>query len=318
MKQMDRRLFILMRLRKERAVRAADIAAEIGCSVRTIYRDIDALCDSGVPVAAMPGEGYRLAPGYHLPPIAFSVEEAVQLLLGADLAHPVGASEERAANRAAVAKVEAALRPDTKREVDRLRERVRTWSAFNREPSGWLPVLRKAVTTDRLLYLRYHSYSPDAVTERKVEPYQLVYYDNDWHLVAYCRLREAMRDFRASRILDAQALDETFKRHPGIAAQAEPGDDDRLVEVRVFVESGMVPWVRENPGFGLDREEAVKGGSIFTYRVRDIRRLMPWLLSRGAAARVLGPPDVVRLLEREARAMADHYSETATADFPRR
>jgi len=76
MKQMDRRLLILMRLRDERPLRAADLAEECGCSVRTIYRDIDALCQAGVPVAALPGEGYRLVSGYHLPPIAFTAEEA--------------------------------------------------------------------------------------------------------------------------------------------------------------------------------------------------------------------------------------------------
>ncbi len=90
MKQMDRRLLILMRLRQETPVRAADLAEACECSVRTIYRDIDALCQAGVPVAAMPGEGYRLVEGYHLPPIAFTAEEAVQLLLGSDLAVGLG------------------------------------------------------------------------------------------------------------------------------------------------------------------------------------------------------------------------------------
>src|SRR5260370_8921885 len=72
MRQMDRRLLILMRLREEAAVRASDLAAECGCSVRTVYRDLDALSLSGVPVAAMPGEGYRLVPRYPLPPAALS------------------------------------------------------------------------------------------------------------------------------------------------------------------------------------------------------------------------------------------------------
>ena len=76
MKQMDRRLLILTRLRESRPVRAVDLAGDCDCAVRTIYRDIDALCAAGVPIAAMPGEGYRLAPGYHLPPIAFTADEA--------------------------------------------------------------------------------------------------------------------------------------------------------------------------------------------------------------------------------------------------
>src|SRR3970040_450928 len=116
MKQMDRRLLILMRLRDERPLRAADLAEECGCSVRTVYRDIDSLCQAGVRVAALPGEGYRLVSGYHLPPIAFTAEEAVQLLLGGDLALGLGTGAQREAARSAAAKGEAALGPETRRE----------------------------------------------------------------------------------------------------------------------------------------------------------------------------------------------------------
>src|SRR2546422_3730083 len=110
MKQMDRRLLVLTRLREERPLRALDLAEECECSVRTIYRDIDALCQAGVPVAAMPGEGYRLAPGYHLPPIALTVEEAVQLLIGSELALGLGTSPQREAARTAAAQGGAAMR----------------------------------------------------------------------------------------------------------------------------------------------------------------------------------------------------------------
>src|SRR5574341_1649972 len=124
MKQMDRRLLRLTRLREEVPLRAYDLAEACECSVRTIYRDIDALCQAGIPVAAMPGEGYRLAPGFHLPPIAFTVDEAVQLLLGSDLALGLGTPAQRAAARSAAAKVDAALRPETRADVDRLRQRI--------------------------------------------------------------------------------------------------------------------------------------------------------------------------------------------------
>src|SRR3970040_2241039 len=114
MKQMDRRLLILMRLREETPVRAVDLAGACGCSVRTVYRAIDALCQAGVPVAALPGEGYRLVPGYHLPPIALTAEEAVQLLLGSDLALGLGTAAQREANRSAAAEMGAVLSPQTR------------------------------------------------------------------------------------------------------------------------------------------------------------------------------------------------------------
>ncbi len=308
MKQMDRRLLILMRLRDELPLRAADLAHDCECSVRTIYRDIDALCQAGVPVAAMPGEGYRLVPGYHLPPIAFTVEEAVQLLLGAELARGLGTQEQRESARAAAAKVEAVLRPETRREVERLRERIRISPWHHREASPWLPVLQRAVIQERVLRLRYHSFSSDELTDRDVEPYFLIFYSNDWHLVGYCRLRESVRDFRCGRIRDAELLPEQFERPEDVGSQHDPHERP-ATEVRVWIEASAVPWARETPAFGLSHEEATEGGSVFVYRSFDLRRLLPWILSWGMSARVLSPPDLAARVRREAEALAQSYAE---------
>ena len=308
MKQMDRRLLILMRLRDETPLRAADLALECGCSVRTIYRDIDALCLAGVPVAAMPGEGYRLVQGYHLPPIAFTVEEAAQLLLGAELAVGLGTQEQRESARSAAAKVETALRPDTRREVERLRERIRISPWQQREASPWLPVLQRAVIQERVLRLRYHSFSSDEVTEREVEPYFLTFYGGDWHLVGHCRLREGVRDFRCGRIREAQLLPDGFERPEYVGPQHEHSDRDAQ-EVRVWIEASATPWARETPAFGFAGEEATEGGSVFVYRSWDLKRLLPWILSWGMSARVLSPPEVAAHVRREAEALAEAYAE---------
>jgi predicted DNA-binding transcriptional regulator YafY len=305
---MDRRLLILTRLREETPVRANDLAEQCECSVRTIYRDIDALCQAGVPVAAMPGEGYRLAPGYHLPPIAFTVDEAIQLLLGSDIALGLGTPAQREAARAAAAKVEAALRPETRADVDRLRQRIRVSDWMRREPTPWLALLQQAVAGEHVIWLRYHSFSSDELTERKVEPYSLVFYGDDWHLVGYCRLREGMRDFRASRIRDADLLPERFERMAGMLLA---GDEDRMAlqEVRVWIESAMVPWARETPAFGFQREEQAEGGAVFVYHLWDLRRLLPWVLSWGASARVLAPPEVAYRVHQEAAALVQRYAD---------
>ena len=305
---MDRRLLILTRLREETPVRAGDLAEQCECSVRTIYRDIDALCQAGVPVAAMPGEGYRLAPGYHLPPIAFTVDEAVQLLLGTDLALGLGTPEQREAGRAAAAKVEAALRPETRADVDRLRQRIRVSDWMRREPTPWLPVLQQAVAGDRVIWLRYHSFSSDELTERKVEPYSLVFYGDDWHVVGYCRLREGMRDFRASRIRDAELLPDRFERMPGLYM---PAEEQRVVQyfVRVWLDAAVLPWAREQPAFGFEREEAGEGGAVFTFIAWDLRRLIPWILGWGPSARVLSPPEVVARVRADVDALAERYAD---------
>ena len=303
---MDRRLLILMRLREETPVRASDLAQDCECSVRTIYRDIDALCQAGVPVASMPGEGYRLAPGYHLPPIAFAAEETVQILLGLDLALGLGTMAQRDAARSAAAKVEAVLLPETREEVARLRERIRASPQVAGELSPHLPLLRDAVVGDRVVRLRYHSFEPDRVTERDVEAHFLVFYSGDWHLIGYCRLREDVRDFRASRIESADLMDETFVRR-AIDDGYDPGEME--VEVRIWIDEREAHWAREELAFGFVSEEPADEGFVFTFRVRDVPRLLPWIFSRGAAARVLSPPELVQRLREEAKALVGRYPD---------
>ncbi|MDP3768877.1 MAG: WYL domain-containing protein, partial [Dehalococcoidia bacterium] len=210
--------------------------------------------------------------------------------------------------RAAAAKVESVLRPETRREVERLRQRISVSPWTRTEASPWLALLQKGVINDRVLWLRYHSFSSDEVTERKVEPYFLVYYSNDWHLVGYCRLREGMRDFRAGRIRDCEIMPDRFERAEQIARYPDR-DGPEPEEVRVWLEASAVPWAREAPAFGLDREEPTEGGSVFVYRTRDVRRLLPWLLSWGSSARVLHPPELVERVQDEAQALARAYAE---------
>ncbi len=308
MRQMDRRLLILMRLREETPVRAQDLAEECDCSIRTIYRDFDALSQAGVPVAAMPGEGYRLVSGYHLPPVAFTADEAVQLLLGADIAQGIGTAAQRDAVRSAAAKVEAVLSPDTRAAVERLRERVRVSQWMLREPSSLLPVFQEAVMHQRVVALRYHSFSPDEITDRRIEPHGLVYYANDWHIVGYCRLREAMRDFRLGRVRDAELLDDVFERGGDIDWFQD--DFQHSLEVRVWIDEPALPWAREQPSFGFMREERSEDGrgSVFVFECRDLKRLLPWIRGWGADARVLSPPDVVEKVREDAVALVQRYA----------
>ena len=301
---MDRRLLILMRLREERAVTAHELAEACECSVRTIYRDIDALSAAGVPVASMAGEGYRVVSGYHLPPIAFTVEEATQLLLGAELAPPLGTADQRTAARTGAAKVEAALDESTRREVERWRERIHVSSDEREEPSPWLPDVLRAVLDEHVLRIRYHAFGSDEVTEREVEPYHL-YYGEDWYLVAYCRLRQAGRVFRTSRIRDAEVLAERVTRRTTSMTRHER--DEPSIEVRVWIDARAVPWAREQSVWSFVREEPAEGGSVFVLRAHELRELLPWILRWGGAARVLSPPDAVARLREEARALYQLY-----------
>ena len=115
-----------------------------------------------------------------------------------------------------------------------------------------------------MLRVRYHSFSSDEVTEREIEPYYLVFYGDDWHLVGYCRLREGIRDFRCGRIREADLTADHFERPEHVSSCAGRPATARQ-EVHVWIEAAAVPWARETPAYGFRREEPTEGGSVFVY-----------------------------------------------------
>src|ERR1700686_4268255 len=109
MNKTDRLLAIVLELQGKKRQRAEDLAATFETSKRTIYRDIEALCEAGVPIGSIPGQGYSLMQGYFLPPLSFSTEEATMLLLGSDFMAQNFDAQYRAAAQSASRKIEGVL-----------------------------------------------------------------------------------------------------------------------------------------------------------------------------------------------------------------
>lgn len=121
MNKTDRMLAIVLELQRRRSMRAVDLAELFETSVRTIYRDVQALCKAGVPIVGSPGQGYSLVEGYFLPPIGFTAEEAVVLLLGLDFVERRFDREYRLRADSSRGKIEAVLPDSVRQEATRLR-----------------------------------------------------------------------------------------------------------------------------------------------------------------------------------------------------
>src|SRR3954470_1256928 len=113
---------ILLQLQARGELRAEDLAGTFEVSVRTIYRDVEALCETGVPVVATPGKGYRLMEGYFLPPLSFTADEAALLLLGGELVRDRVDPLLRAAAEDALRKLASVLPPERRAEMERRRQ----------------------------------------------------------------------------------------------------------------------------------------------------------------------------------------------------
>jgi predicted DNA-binding transcriptional regulator YafY len=288
MNRVDRLFGILLQLQQRRRVRAQDLATRFEVSERTIYRDMTALCEIGVPIAALPGEGYELMEGYYLRPLVFTPDEAGALALAAQMFLSQASGRVAAAGQTALAKITAILPEATRQQADTLLQMVRFMlppTRLNLDDAR-LVLFQQAISQQRCVFLRYHSYTRDETTERVVEPLRLTFSGEAWYLSAFCQLRQSERAFRLDRIDAWRLLDETFIPRSVVPTPSQP------VLARIRIAPHAVRWVRERQHYGFQHADAVADDTavIMTYRVDAIQELLPWLLSWGAAAEALDPP----------------------------
>ena len=287
MNRIDRLFAILLTLQHKRRIRARDLAEQFEVSKRTIYRDLSALNQMGIPIATFPGEGFELVEGYYIPPLMFTENEAVAMLLGSRLLMQQAAGSLPRSASQALAKLTVALPEQVRRRAEALTDII-SFITPNQKfdlDDPQLITLQRAIQEKRVIHIRYHSYQKDEVTDRDVEPHQLFYSDGIWYLEGYCRWRKAIRAFRLSRIEKLELRRETFsKRRTGRAQNTQ------TIEIKIRFEPGAVRWVRERQHYGFQHEEpTTPEGTIMVYRVHDKSEIAPWILSWGAAAEVLTP-----------------------------
>jgi predicted DNA-binding transcriptional regulator YafY len=307
----DRLLGIVLALQAASWQRAVDLAGRFGVSLRTIYRDMDALVEAGVPVVAVPGKGYRLNEGYFLPPLTLTTDEAVLLLLGADLAAEQFDVGYRAAAVSARKKLEGILPDRLRGEVAALQNTLRfvPVNAFDRPgEQAALPQLREALGGQRTVRFRYLAGGAEAGTEQTVHPYGLVHLAGAWHLVGYGREAGRVQHFRLDRMQGLAVLAETFERPAGYRLQRVVPEAPRDVLVRVRFDAQVARWVREAPSLYTVEAEEQAGALLVTLRVRRETEVLPWLLSWGAHAHVLEPASLRRRLALEADRIAARYA----------
>ena len=312
MKRSDRLFALLLLLQAGRRVRAKYLAAHLEVSKRTIYRDVAALSESGVPVVALPGAGYELAEGFYLPPLVFTPAEAGALSLGARLLAVQAAGRLPRDAEHALQKLLVVLPAPTRAEVERLTELIGFLS--RRRPFDLddprLVSLQDAIRGRRVVRLRYHAFASGEITDRDVEPLRLQYAGGAWYLNAYCRARQGPRDFRLERIDEMTVLDETFKLRADAGTPPPDNAQTPLTTVRIRIEAPALRWVREwqHQGFVSEEPPADDGSVVMRYAVEAPLEMRPWLYSWGADATALEPPD----LRAAQRAAAERLLERLT------
>lgn len=312
MNRTDRLLAIVLELQSKGRQRAEDLAATFETSKRTIYRDIEALSEAGVPLLAVPGQGYELMEGYFLPPLSFTAAEASMLLLGSDFVAQNFDAEYQSAAQAGGRKIEGVLPEKLRAEVRKLQSNIRFVSQ-GIEDTPVLRELRRAAFEGKTVQFRYHARHSSSESSRgrvrRADPYGLVFYRGAWYMTAYCHLREEVRRFRLDRLNDLTVLSDTFVRPADFKLGQGPMEEDRTITVRVIFDPVITRWVKESRYYYIEEQEETDLGLLVKMQIRDERDVLNWLLGWGQHAHVLEPESLRQQLLEEAKGILSNYQK---------
>lgn len=213
MRRADRLFQIVQILRNRRLVTAHDLAERLEVSERTIYRDIQDLSLSGVPVEGEPGVGYHLRYSLDIPPLMFSTDELEALVFGARMIKVWGGKALSENARSALDKIEAAIPEDLVNKLNA--SKLFTLRFEDREDIELtLDICRQAINKKQFLEIHYIT-ANDQHTTRNIKPLGLFFWGKVWTLTAWCGLRNDFRNFRLDRIEQLVPQAESFTDLPG-------------------------------------------------------------------------------------------------------
>lgn len=200
MNRVDRLFGIVTLLQSRKYVSAERISEKFEISVRTVYRDIKAIGEAGIPVSFEPNKGYFIVPGYFTPPVSFTLDEANALLLSQSLIEGFGNRTIQATFDNALTKIKAVLKQVDKEKIALLDQSIKLQlpHRLNNE-FDYLAEIQQAITEQKQVRISYESLKQELL-ERTVEPIGLVFYAFSWHMIGYCQLRKDYRDFKINRI----------------------------------------------------------------------------------------------------------------------
>ncbi|WP_339866594.1 YafY family protein [uncultured Algoriphagus sp.] len=287
MNRIDRLTAILTHLQSKRTVRAAELATRFGVSLRTIYRDVRSLEESGVPIIGEAGQGYSLVEGYRLPPIMFTKEEALSMLVAEKLVEKSLGEQSSRFFKEALIKIKAVLKSSEK---DLLVEVQDTIQVLKSNPSQVMDKSSKAfhkvleaISMKKVLLGSYVTFDPEKKTERELEPVGMFHSFEQWYLIAYCRLRNDYRTFRLDRFskLLVSELSYSTAKHPTLKTYLDQvSAEQKLHQIILKVPDGAMKYLANSKyNYGFVSEERVGVMTEITFMNSSIEGFVRWVIS---------------------------------------
>lgn len=212
MNRIDRLFGILILLQSKKYVTAEKIANQYQISIRTVYRDMKALSEQGIPLSFEQHKGYFIVQGYFLPPISFNSDEANALILMERFL--AGFADKSISNHytTALNKIKAVLKTSQKEKLESLNESIKLQLPDRlTNDFEYLSILQNAISAKCLIEINYKN-NKEEISQREIEPIGLIFYAFSWHLIGWCHLRNDYRDFKVDRIINVKCTEIPFKK----------------------------------------------------------------------------------------------------------
>lgn len=294
--RLSRLVALLTLLQTKRVLTATELAQRFSVSTRTIYRDIRTLENAGIPVVTREGKGFGMLDGYRLPPVMFTREEAIALLTAEKLAAQLTDATTAQLSGAAMNKLRAAMRHSDRDHLETIAPHILVLPCQPGQSNTYQQLVT-AVAANRVVNILYKGADSDASANREIEPIGL-YLSQQWHVVGYCRLRHAFRDFRLDRIQHLQLSEEIFTARPETLEKYWVDEARRRSREKVviyFQPATVLPALTQHlhdtkHQYGWTYEEILADGSIeMTFFIGSLSYLATWLLPYAGAITILEP-----------------------------
>lgn len=305
MNRIDRVTAILIQLQSKRVVKAQEIADRFGISLRTVYRDIKALEESGVPLAGEAGVGYSIMEGYRLPPVMFTREEAIAFLTAEKMVEKLTDPSSVEQYQSAMFKIKSVLRFAEKDLLDDMSAYIEVVENPYLPQAANKPIhlqtILKSIAGKAVLDIGYFANHTQQYSNRDVEPVGIFYQGSYWYMIAYCRLRKDYRNFRTDRISYINLTGNHFdKQHPALKSFLNKMNTEKeMFTIVIQVEKSTLKYFGEQKFYnGFVSQQETGDKMEMTFVTASLMGFAKFFLLFGEYADIISPPGLKEMVKK--------------------
>jgi predicted DNA-binding transcriptional regulator YafY len=325
--QLARQWQLIQRLARSHAGAGLDeLAEELGCVRRTVYRDLDALMYAGFPVTSEKRDGkayYRFLDTFQIGQVPFTPDELLALAFSEDLLKTLEGTVFHDSIQAALGKIRAGLGPELSKYLERLGDGFRVLPGPHKRYEAYRETIRTlndGVLENRTLEMRYRTGRTGAEATRRIDPYKVWYHGGALYVIGHDHRSGEIRTFAVDRIQAIERTEARFEIDPGFdfdvytassfGVVAEPA-----VSVRIQFSAEWASYVGEREWHASQSSRALADGGLeLAMQVGGARELASWILSFGGGAEVIEPESLRAEVRSRLEAALERYAGAPSSD----